>query len=155
MKWNDDNFYDSMNTNIYTQQFGGSFDPYSGYRFQYPSRNLRGNGIWSTIKGGIWPILKKLLPYIGDVAGSAASGILTDMKDGSSFKDAGKKQVKRTVKKVALDVANKMDQSGNGRRKRKLAYQKPRLIKMKRKRPKPKTIRRSKRGKRVTRFNLA
>ena len=140
----DSSFYDAQYKNIYKQQFGGDIDPYEGYRFQYSSRNLRGNGIWSTIKGGIMPILKSLLPYLGSTAASAATGFVDEIKSGKSFKEAAKRQLKKSAKGIALDVAERLDQDGSGVKKRRRRKKrrcsnsklKPKIVKL---RPKKKT----------------
>ena len=156
--------WDGVDDNFYNTQYGGNIDPYSGYRFQYPSRNLRGNGIWSTIKGGIMPILRSLLPYLGNTALDAAGGLVSEMTSGKSFKEAAKKTMKKTAKGIALDVANKLDQEGTGTRKKGRKRRRKRIKKVKksfkkmdpnivavrnkrRKKGKRKSIRRTKRQK--------
>lgn len=152
----DKSFYDSQYKNIYTRQYGQGMDPFEGYRYQFAGRNLRGNGIWSTIKGGLMPIFKSLLPYLGTSAVDAMGGLIGEMKSGKKFKDALKAQSRRSGSKIAQDLSDHLAQEGGGRARRRRRKGKrkgkrskktkmtPTLIKMKKKR---KIIRRSRRRK--------
>lgn len=111
-------YYDSQYKNIYAQQYGSGLDPYSGYRYQFSGRNLRGNGIWSTIKGGLAPIFKSLLPYLGGSAVDAMTGLASEIKRGKTFKEAAKTQARKTGSKMALDLSEKLAQTGEGTKRR-------------------------------------
>jgi hypothetical protein len=99
---------------FYLAQTGGAIDPYVSY-YRIPQR---GNGFFGRLlKGSILPIIRSVLPYFKDKAIEGVEGILSDVKEGVSLKEAGKRQLKRSAAKVLDDVLTK--QKGSGVRKHK------------------------------------
>lgn len=71
------------------------------------------------IKGGIVPILSKILPYLGSKAVDAYQEMAADFRTGKDLKQIGKRQLKRTGASVARDIAERLSkQEGSGIRKR-------------------------------------
>lgn len=103
----------------YKSQSGdGVGQVYTGYQFQ----GQRGGGWFGRIiKGGIMPVLSKILPYLGSKAVDAYKEMVQDFQSGKDLKEIGKRQLKRSAASVARDVAEKLSkQTGSGiRRKRK------------------------------------
>lgn len=101
---------------VYLNQAGGSINPYVSYK-HLPSQ--RGRGFFGrVIKNSIMPLLKSVLPYLKETALDGLGGILGDLKNGESIKEAGKNQFRKTASKVATDVANNMKGSGLKQRRR-------------------------------------
>lgn len=102
----------------YAGQGGDGVGPvYSGYQFQ----GQRGRGWFgSIIKKGLYPLLSKLLPYLGGKAVDAYSDMANDFRSGKDLKEIGKRQLKRTGASLIRDLANKVDnQEGSGLQRRK------------------------------------
>lgn len=102
--------------NYYTEQAGSGLGGYSGIRYQ------KGHGWFGRIiKGGIVPILKRVLPYLGKRALETGVGVAQDVMDGENFKSSAKKRFKATGQRIEDDVITKArNMSGSGlRRKRK------------------------------------
>lgn len=102
----------------YKQQSGDGVGPiYAGYRWQ----GQRGAGWFGrVIKGGIVPLLSKILPYLGSKAVEAYQGMAQDFQSGrTDLKEIGKRQLRRSGAAIARDVASKLEQTGSGIRKRK------------------------------------
>lgn len=84
--------------------------------------NQRGNGFFGRIvRGSILPLIKSVLPYIKDVALDGVGGLINDLKEGKTVKEASKNQLKRTSSAVLGDMVKRLRlQTGSGvRRKRK------------------------------------
>lgn len=71
-------------TSYYRNQTGqGVGSVYSGYGYQ----PQKGSGWFGQLlKGGIMPILSRILPYIGTKAADAVVGVSEDLKAGKSLK---------------------------------------------------------------------
>lgn len=94
---------------FYLDQTGGAIDPYVSY-YHIPQR---GKGFFGRIlKGTILPIIQSVLPYLKNRAIEGVEGILSDVKEGVSLKEAGKKQLKRTASAVFEDIISKQKGSG-------------------------------------------
>ena len=108
---------------FYIEQAGSGISSYTGnVRFQ------KGHGFFGRIlSGGIIPLLKQVLPFLGKQALAAGTDIVGGLNSGSSFKEATKTAMKRRVGSLADDALVKIksklyDQDGNGidRKRRKL-----------------------------------
>lgn len=103
---------------FYSEQAGSGLSPYSGQvRFQ------KGHGFFGRIlKGGIIPLLKKVLPYLGKQALAAGTDLVSELNSGTSLKDSTRKAMKRRMGDIADDALVKIKsklQEGEGvRRKR-------------------------------------
>lgn len=124
---------------------------YSGYA--YPQR---GGGFFGRIlKGGILPLLQRILPYLGEKAVDAYQGMVSDYRQGKTIKEVGKRGIRRTAATVARDIAEKLNpQEGSGirrkRRRRRLPSRPVKIITFKRKAIKPKARKAKKRKSVVT-----
>lgn len=84
---------------FYVNQAGNGFPVYGGARYQ------KGNSFLGRfVKGSIWPLLKKVMPYLGGKAVATGSSILDDMKQGKSFKTAAKRRLADTAVDIADDA---------------------------------------------------
>lgn len=130
----------------YVSQAGSGLAHFSGLRYQ------RGAGFFgSLIKGTVFPLLKKVLPFLGRHALSAGSNLLSELKSGENIKTAAK----RTLRKEAGDIASDamlhfQKQSGTGiRRRRRRTTVAPRVTVRRRKivkgRRRKRTVRRRRR----------
>ena len=81
-------------------------------------RGQKGNGFFGRlIRGSIAPMIKSILPYLKDVALDGVGGIVNNLKEGMTVKEASKSQLKRTASTLMNDVAKKLskkEQSGSG-----------------------------------------
>lgn len=123
---------------------------YSGYA--YPQR---GGGFFGRIlKGGILPLLQRILPYLGEKAVDAYQGMVSDYRQGKTIKEVGKRGIRRTAATVARDIAEKLNpQEGSGirRKRRRRRLSRPvKIITFKRKAIKPKARKAKKRKSVVT-----
>ena len=143
-----------------TSQAGSGVATYGGFRYHKPV--MRGNGFFGRmIKGGLMPIIRSVMPYLGGKAKSAVSDFAEDIKQGKSFGSAAKRTLRKGVSSMASDLASTLGQDGGGvrrRRKRKTGGKKGKLnpglrryLEMKKKglvgKPKPKKKRKRKAGK--------
>lgn len=99
----------------YLSQAGSGISGFSGIRYQ------RGSGFFGRlISGGILPIIKKVLPYLGKKAMDVGLDIADDVMGGENFKESAQKRLKGSAKGVAADAIAKMKQMrGSGIRRRK------------------------------------
>lgn len=114
----------------YIAQTGGAIDPYVSY-YHLPQR---GRGFFGRIlKGSILPIIRSVLPYLKDKALDGVGKLVSDMKEGMSIKEAGKRQLKRTASQVFDDVVEKVQKSqkGSGVRKHKRKAKRKTCVKRK------------------------
>lgn len=100
--------------NYYKEQAGSGLGGYSGVRYQ------KGHGWFGRIiSGGIVPILRRVLPYLGKRALETGVGVATDIMDGENFKSSAKKRFKSIGKRVEEDTISKVKQmTGGGYRKK-------------------------------------
>jgi hypothetical protein len=100
----------------YTSQAGSGIGGYAGHRYQ------RGAGFFGRIlTGGILPLIKKVLPYLGRKAMDTGLEIADDLMEGKDIKDTMKTRLASSAKMVAGDAIAKVRQmrgSGYKRRKR-------------------------------------
>lgn len=100
----------------YTHQAGSGLAIYEGHRFQ------RGHGfLGNFIKGPLWSVIKRVLPYIGRQALSTGNTIADRIGEGESFKSAAKSVLKRKAGEIALDAVGRIVQKGTGRKRRRTA----------------------------------
>ena len=91
------------------------------YRYRHATVQ-RGNGFFGrVIRGSLLPIIKSVLPYLKDVALDGVGGLVNELKEGKSVKEASSNQLKRTTSNLMSDMARRIKnrQSGTGLRKRK------------------------------------
>ena len=99
-----------------TSQAGSGVATYGGFRYHQP---IRGSGFFGRlIKGGLMPIIRSIMPYLGGKAASAVSDFASNLKEGQSFKTAAKRTLKRGVAGMAKDLSDRLGQDGNGVRRR-------------------------------------
>lgn len=100
---------------FYEDQAGGAIDPYVSYtRLPQKGRGFFGR----LIKGSILPLVKKILPFVKNAALDGVGGLVEDMKDGMSIKEAGVKNIKKTGLNLASNVMSSIRQKGSGIRRR-------------------------------------
>lgn len=98
-----------------------------GITTNHPYVGQRGSGfLGNFFKNTVWPLLKKVTPYVLNKAGSTLGGVYSDYRSGEQdIKKIFKKNLKSTGQEVLEDLAKKVgnkDQEGSGmkrRRKRK------------------------------------
>lgn len=106
----------------YVQQ-GRGMQVYAGHEYQ------SGGGFFGRlIKGGIMPLVRKVLPFLKETALDTAGDFVDNMKRGDSFSSAVKKSAKKATKR-AIDSIDPLQQQGSGRKR-------PRVQSNKRKRSK-------------------
>lgn len=110
--------------NYYREQAGSGLGGYAGIRYQ------KGHGWFGRmIKGGLVPILRRVLPYLGKRALETGVGVAQDMMEGEQFKAAAKKRFKSVGQRLEEDAITKVKQlTGGGLRRRK--KKKPKLRRM-------------------------
>jgi hypothetical protein len=101
----------------FVQQAGSGLSGFEGVRFQ------KGHGFFGRlVSGGIMPLLKKVLPYLGRQTLDAASDFANEIKSGTDFVSAAKKVGKRKLSQIAEDAlvqVKNFGQSGNGKKRKK------------------------------------
>lgn len=101
----------------------------------------RGSGFFGRIiRGSLAPIIRSVLPYLKDIALEGVGGLVNDLKNGISVREASKTQIRKTAANLMDDVAKRMRpvQEGSGfRRKRKRVTRRrqPETPKSRRRRP--------------------
>ena len=115
----------------YRQQAGSGIGGFSGVRYQ------RGHGFFGRlISGGIGPILKKIFPYVKNLAMDTGLNIAEDVLDGNNLKESAKRRFKESginMVKDGITQVKKMKGSGYKRRKKRSAPIKRTKRKFKRK----------------------
>lgn len=103
----------------YREQAGGSIDAYTSLRY-LPAQ--RGSGFFGRlIKGTVWPLIQQMLPYAKKKALEGVGNMVTELGQGSTFKEASKKILKKTGEEIIGDAAAKVQeklQQGSGVRRR-------------------------------------
>ena len=103
---------------FFVSQAGTGIATYGGFRYHRPV-TMRGNGFFGRlIKGGLLPLIRSVMPYLGGKAVDAVGNFADHIKQGKSFKSAAKSTVKKGVASMARDLSNRMDQEGDGLKKR-------------------------------------
>lgn len=134
---------------FYTRQAGNGFPVFAGARYQ------KGNSfLGKFVKGSIWPLLKKVMPYLGGKAMEAGSSILDDIREGKSLKSSAKRRLMDTAMNIADDAlvtVKTKRQKGSGLRRA------PSCTPVNKRRKKPKSVKgkRKRKSKRATRKVLA
>lgn len=110
---------------FYRNVYGGMADGTIEIQKRGPL-NQRGNGFFGRlIKGSLAPIIRSVLPYLKDMALEGVGGLVEDLKQGRSMKDAASNQFKRSASNLAEDVATRVKrtlaQSGSGLKRRRQA----------------------------------
>ena len=104
----------------YATQAGSGFPAaYAGVRYQ------RGNGWMGTfIKGKVWPLLKSVLPYLGEKFFSTGQNIVGDVVKGSNILDSVKSRLADTGLEMGADgfeaLKRKRRQKGSGQKRRRV-----------------------------------
>ena len=95
-------------TAAYQAQAGGSISPYSGMRY------MKGSGFFGRIlKSGVMPLINKVIPYISRAVMPTIQSFAQNMVDGQSFKEAGKRSLKKGASHILDDVSGSL-QDGSG-----------------------------------------
>lgn len=102
---------------FYMRHYGAMADGHFQHRYVAAQK---GNGFFGRIiKGSLIPVIKSVLPYLKDIALDGVGGLVDDIKNGKSFKEATSGQLKRTSETVLNDMAKRVkQQSGTGIRRR-------------------------------------
>lgn len=104
--------------NMLKNQAGSGVSTYGGFRYHRPV--MKGNGFFGRmIKGGLLPIIKSVMPYLGSKAAVAVSDFADNIKQGRSIGSSAKRSLKKGVASMARDLSLKFEQDGNGVRRRK------------------------------------
>ena len=98
-------------SSYYKEQAGSGTRTYAGYRYM---PHQRGGGFFGRIiKGSIMPVIKAVMPYLKDKAIEGVDGMITGLKEGKSFKEAGKQQLSQAASQVLTDMSRRV-QRGSG-----------------------------------------
>jgi hypothetical protein len=87
------------------------------------TRGQRGHGLGSILGGFFrtaFPLLKRGLAIFGKHALRTGAKIANDVADGEKFGDSSRKRVRETINEVVPGV---LDQSGSGKRRRRMSRQ--------------------------------
>lgn len=124
----------------YKDQAGSGLGGYSGARYQ------KGHGWFGRIvSGGLVPILRRVLPYLGKRALETGVGLANDVMEGENFKSSARKRFKAAGKRLEGDALARVRQmTGGGVRRRKKA-RKTKISHKKNKRSKAKAPKRKRR----------
>lgn len=96
----------------YVGQAGNGFPVYTGARFQRGS-----NFLGRFIKGEVWPLFKKVLPYLTDTLFSTGRDIYKDFMGGKDLKSTMKDRAEAAALKMGEDAIVKIrnrNQKGTG-----------------------------------------
>ena len=96
----------------YTNQAGTGIPGFVGVRYQ------RGHGFFSSLfTGGVLPILRKILPYLGKRGLETGMDIVDDVTKGEKVGASFKKRFKATGKRIGDDTLSKIQaMAGSGAR---------------------------------------
>jgi len=95
----------------YDRQAGNGIATYAGVRFQ------KGHGFLGRFfKGMLFPLIKKALPHVANLALSSANDIASEVRAGKKFKNATKQTLKRKAIDLAQEGLTKLKGSGKRRR---------------------------------------
>lgn len=105
--------------NFLKEQAGSGLATYGGFRYHRPV-SMKGNGFFGRmIKGGLLPIIRSVMPYLGQKAANAVSDFSDNIKQGKSFGSAAKGSLRKGIAGMARDLSSKLDpQEGEGVRRR-------------------------------------
>lgn len=108
-------------SDFYIRHYGAMAD--GAHQQRYVAAQ-KGNGFFGRlIRGSLIPIVKSVLPYLKNVALDGVGGLVDDLKEGKSFKDATTGQLKRASDTVLTDMVKRVKtQSGSGIKKRKRGH---------------------------------
>lgn len=106
------------NTDFYRKMYGGMAEGTIEIQRRGPT-NQRGNGFFGrVIRGSLAPIIRSVLPYLKNMALEGVGGLVSELKEGKSVKEAATTQLKRSASTLAEDMAGKikrrMTQAGAG-----------------------------------------
>lgn len=98
----------------YREQAGSGIGGFAGVRYQ------KGHGFLGRfVSNTALPILKKVLPFLGQTALATGSEILSDISKGEDFKSSAKKRLTQTGKMLGAKALSKVKQlTGEGKRRR-------------------------------------
>jgi len=95
----------------YEQQAGNGIATYAGLRFQ------KGHGFLGRFfKGMIFPLIRKALPHVANLALTSANEIANEVKSGKNFKSAAKQTLKRKAIDLAQEGLTKLKGTGKRRK---------------------------------------
>ena len=99
---------------FYANQAGGEIDPYVSYvRLPQQGRGFFGR----LIKGSVLPLIRSILPWVKNTALEGVGGLVSDLKEGVSLKEAGKRQLSKAANSAMDEIVAKIRQRGSGVRK--------------------------------------